>query len=121
MNNSQSIVMQLELELLAPATRSNYQRLDALLADDFLETGASGQTICKADVLAHLPQEQGLGFIASQMQAQLLSPTVVLVTYVASRHDADQTVVSKRSSVWVKQADHWQMRYHQGTLADNRQ
>lgn len=108
-------VMALELELLRPATRADAQRLDALLADDFHEVGAGGRAFGKDDVLARLPQEQGVGFDVQGMAAHVLAPEVVLVTYRATRSDEEGSAASMRSSLWVRGASGWQMRYHQGT------
>ena len=107
--------MQLERDLLDPAVRNDRQRLDQLISDDFVEVGAAGNSFGKADVLARLPGESGVAFTASEMNAQMLSRDVALVTYTATRSHAGQTVQSKRSSVWVLSAAGWQMRYHQGT------
>lgn len=115
MGSIESTVMALELELLEPAVRSDYQRLDALLADDFHEVGASGRSFGKADILLRLPGERGVAFATTDMQAYPLSSTVVLVTYQAIRSHAGETAHSKRSSVWVHRSHGWQMRYHQGT------
>ena len=118
MESVEAIVKELELELLQPATRANVQRLDVLLAEDFLEVGAAGQSFGKAHVLARLPSESGVAFVATQMQAHLLAPTVMLVTYVGERSYGDNVTRSKRSSVWVHNADNWQLRYHQGTYGE---
>jgi hypothetical protein len=117
MESVEAIVMQLERELLDPAVRSNGHRLAFLLADDFLEVGASGLSFGKPEVLARLPGESGIAFQASSMQAHLLAPGVVLVTYAAQRTHGGRTTHSLRSSVWVKNTSGWQMRYHQGTAA----
>ena len=118
MTSIEATVMDLEAELLQPTTRADADRLAVLLADDFLEVGAAGQSFGKAEVLARLPQETGVGFAATSMQAHLLAPTVVLVTYLAQRtHDGSATQ-SKRSSLWVKSPEGWQMRYHQGTYGE---
>ncbi len=87
MDSVESIVMSLEAELLQPETRINTQRLDALLARDFLEVGAAGRSFGKSDVLARLPREDGVTFVATEMQAQAIAATVVLVTYRAARMD----------------------------------
>ena len=117
MDNIEATIMQLELDLLDPAVRADSVRLDALIADDFLEVGASGLSFGKAVVLARLPDENGVSFSASAMQAYILAPTVVLVTYAAERSQQGHTNRSLRSSVWVKSPGGWQMRYHQGTTA----
>jgi hypothetical protein len=49
------------------------------------------------------------------MEAHVLAPDVVLVTYTVERTHDGHTVRSLRSSVWVSHDGAWQMRYHQGT------
>lgn len=115
MESIETTVMKLERELLDPTARSDRHRLDALLADDFFEVGATGRSFGKADVLSRLPHESGITFTATDMQAYLLSPDVALVTYLAIRTHAGEAIHSKRSSVWVHSSHGWQMRYHQGT------
>jgi hypothetical protein len=109
------LIEELELELLAPETRANRTRLDDLIADDFIEVGASGLTFGKDVVLAHLPDEQGVAFQASRINSRLLSPTVGLVTYDCVKTQGDSRVHSKRSSIWINKGGTWQMTYHQGT------
>lgn len=118
MDTIEAIVMGLEQALLQPAVRTDAGRLAALVADDFLEVAAAGHSFGKAEVLARLPHETGVAFVASSMQAHLLAPTVVLVTYLVERTHEGSTLRSRRSSLWVKGAEGWQMRYHQGTYAD---
>lgn len=55
MENAEAIVMQLERDLLEPDVRSDARRLDALIADDFLEVGAAGRAFGKSEVLIRLP------------------------------------------------------------------
>lgn len=117
MEDIEAIVMGLEEELLRPSARADAARLATLVADDFLEVGAAGQSFGKAEVLARLPHETGVGFTASAMQAYVLAPTAVLVTYLVQRTHEGAATRSKRSSLWVKNAAGWQMRYHQGTYA----
>lgn len=117
MESVEGMVMRLEQELLLPHVRASIQRLDELLADDFHEVGAAGHSFGRAEVLARLPHERGVGFLASDMQAYLLAPTVALVTYSARRTHEGGATHSRRSSVWVRNVGGWQMRYHQGTDA----
>lgn len=115
----EAAVMQLEIELLQPICRSNAQRLDALLTDDFVEVGATGRSFGKADVLSRLPVESGITFEATDMQALRLSPGVVLVTYQARRSHLGESAHSRRCSVWIQGSNGWQMRYHQGTYSES--
>ena len=117
MESDEAHVVQLERELLEPATRANLARVRELLADDFLEVGASGQSFGKAEVLSWLPAESGKSFAVTSIKAVTLGKGVILVTYAAERTYQGYITRSLRSSVWVKGAGGWQMRYHQGTAA----
>ena len=117
MESIEELVMRLELELLEPAVRADRARLDSLLAHDFLEVGSRGWSFGKPEVLARLPEESGIAFRASAMEAHTLAPGVILVTYSAERTHEGVTARSLRSSVWVQRERGWQMRYHQGTAA----
>lgn len=117
MDGIESTVVQLENELLDPAVRSDARRLDALISDDFVEVAASGRSFGKAEVLQRVPEETGIVFHASAMQAHVLATGVVLVTYSAERSQGGHSARSFRSSVWIKSIGGWQMRYHQGTGA----
>ena len=118
MDSTESIVMQLERDLLDPSVRNDRERLVRLIADDFQEVGAAGNSFGKDNVLARLPSESGVAFTASEMAAATLADNVILVTYVATRSHAGTTLRSKRSSLWVRNSIGWQMRYHQGTNSE---
>ena len=109
------LVEKLELKLLDPRVRADASRLDQLIADDFREVTGTGRTFGKNEVLARLPEENGVGFSTSNMCSRLLAPTVCLVTYRARRTHQGATVESERSSMWVK-SDGWRMTHHQGTV-----
>lgn len=115
MESIEAIAIRLERELLDPAVRADSRRLDALIADDFAEVGASDRIFGKPEVLARLPVEHGVAFTVEDMAARTLAPGVVLVTYTAVRSHDGHHARSHRSSIWVRNAGGWQMRYHQGT------
>jgi ribonuclease HI len=104
-------VLALERALLDPEVRHDPQHLDALLHEDFLEFGASGRRWDKAAVVAALPREPGGAPPAlSDVDAAVLAPGVVLITYTAR--------AALRSSLWLRGSDGaWRMRFHQGTRA----
>ena len=85
--------------------------LAGLIADDFVEFGASGRRWDAASIRELLA--------SSGVQAQLrledlettrLAPDVVLVTYRIGPPSP-----SLRSSVWLRRDGRWQLRFHQGT------
>ena len=113
----EALVAHLEHELLEGATRINTVRMAELLADDFLEFGASGVSYGKAEVMSLLPSESGRSFRVGTMQARTLSPSVILLAYAVENIDAGQTLRSLRSSVWVNRAGRWRLQFHQGSAA----
>lgn len=117
MQEAFDLVEKLELQLLEPRVRADASRLDQLIADDFREVAGTGRTFGKDEVLARLPDENGVGFLTSHMRSFLLAPTVCLVTYRAQRTHEGVSVISERSSIWVK-SDGWRMVHHQGTVTD---
>lgn len=111
-------LIELELELLKPQVRADASRLDALIADDFTEIAGTGRRFGKREAVSRLPAESGIVFATEHMQARLLSANVGLVTYDARRSASGSAVHSKRSSIWVRSSEAWQMIHHQGTLCD---
>ena len=76
-------IIKLELELLKPEVRSSLAALDRLIADDFLEFGASGLSFGKKEVMARLPDEVPPEFTASDFKLRELSSNVVQLIYRA--------------------------------------
>ena len=87
--------------------------LGALIAEDFLEHGASGATWDATSIRAILAKPPDDTVELAGFRAAALAPDVVLVTYrvVAPRR-------SNRASIWVRRDGRWQMRFHQGTSLD---
>jgi glyoxylase I family protein len=87
--------------------------LSALVADDFLEFGASGRTWTAADVRETLATEPPRDVPMEDFAVARLAVGVALVTYRSRdpRH-------ARRASIWVRRKGRWLLRFHQGTLAD---
>jgi hypothetical protein len=86
--------------------------LDDLIADGFLEFGASGRTWDEASMRQTLAgATRTLPEDLEDFAADSLSPDVALVTYRLGPPRP-----SNRSSVWVRRDGRWQVRFHQGTL-----
>ncbi|MGE8152962.1 DUF4440 domain-containing protein [Pseudomonas vancouverensis] len=112
MDLSQTL-LHLEQSLLTQSTRCNAEEVSHLLADDFIEFGASGMIWSKAEVLEQLPQEIFTPRTITRFTTKRLSECTVLVTY----HCHSATNNSLRSSIWRKQDEQWQMFFHQGTIS----
>jgi ribonuclease HI len=100
-------VMALERRLLDPRTRRDSAQVASLLHPDFWEIGASGTTWDRDEVVAALADDPGTCPRVSEMSARRVAHDVVLVSY--------STPGSRRSSLWVQDADGWRVRFHQGT------
>ncbi|MCC7522235.1 DUF4440 domain-containing protein [Candidatus Uhrbacteria bacterium] len=109
--------LELELSILSPEVRRSREKLDALLADDFMEIGSSGAMYKKHDTLTHLPNSTDkTEYELFDFDARSLSEELVQTFFKTKRtiNDSDVTI-SNRTSLWKKHGDSWQMVYHQGT------
>lgn len=104
----------LEGYMLDPHRRKS-TGVTALLADDFVEIGSSGNQYDKAQVLASLIEEVPVLVTAAHYSARRIGQDVVLITYRAWRH-TKPPVHSLRSSIWHFKEGKWLLTFHQGTL-----
>ncbi len=108
----------LEEHLLNPAIRRDPALVAPLLADNFIEFGASGRVFDKASILEDLQNESPRpASILTDFALRELSPTIILATYRATRLDSNGAPVSqsRRSSIWAHVNGQWQITFHQGT------
>lgn len=113
-------IQALELELHHPGVRCSVTRLHQLLHKDFHEVGRSGRAYDRETIICFLGEQKMSPSVASDdfLLAQLASD-VVLLTYRSAHQRPEGTLENHtlRSSVWVRVAESWQLRYHQGTPA----
>lgn len=111
-------LLHLEQRLLSQATRRDFEELSDLLADDFIEFGASGSIWTKTEVVEQLPQESFTQRTISQFAVKPLSEHTALVTYQCHAVILGQgcTIGSLRSSIWRQRGEQWEMVFHQGTI-----
>lgn len=107
----------LEQSLLDPLVRRSRARVSRLLAEDFVEFGASGTVYDKRSVLEAMACERPAVVAISDLKARSLSPELFLVTFRATRFDESGQPVDRslRSSLWQRSEGEWQLRFHQGT------
>jgi len=110
----------LEEELLQVDVRKSATRLEALLAEGFIEFGSSGQVFDKQDIIDSLRSESPARRSLTDFKALPLGPGAVLTTYRVVRYGApgEQSIHSLRSSVWRLLDGRWQMVFHQGTTLE---
>jgi len=105
----------LEQALQQSTTRSDATRLAQLLAEDFVEYGASGNVWgSRAQVIDGLQDEVFAARRITEFAVKLLSKGVALVTYRCHRSGVGTSLCS---SIWREEKGQWQMVFHQGTPA----
>ena len=110
----------LEVDLHHPGVRCSRERLEQLLHPVFHEVGRSGRSYNRETVIKFLAAQESQPLIESEnFSATLLSQGAALLTYRSAHieHGARLVHHTLRSSIWLKAATGWQMRYHQGTPA----
>ncbi|CAM0999639.1 DUF4440 domain-containing protein [Rhodanobacter sp. Root179] len=95
------------------SSRADFERM---VEADFWEVGASGQRYSRAhvlDVLEHrTPDPAEHGWTTRDFHCRELGPDTYLLTYTLEQGER----VSRRSTIWRRQADDWVILFHQGTL-----
>ena len=102
----------LESSLLNPTTRRDSEILTRVIADDFLEFGASGRAYNKKAVVDSLSTEPKRRFKVSVFHMRELAPGCALVTYRLR----EKKLTSLRSSIWILRDGNWEITFHQGTV-----
>ena len=108
------LIEALEQSLLDPSVRQSTEKLNRLIADDFVEFGSSGKIYNKQDCIK--PDEDSRKFVANDFKVEELSKDVMLATYKTT----EDGVASLRSSIWKRYGDEWKMIFHQGTKCEVR-
>lgn len=111
----------LEVELHHPGSRSSRARLERLLHPQFREVGRSGRRYDRATVIAFLETVAAHPDVESgDFSVDLLAPDVALLTYRSAQRQPAGALArhTHRVSLWMKTSVGWQLRYHQGTPAD---
>jgi ribonuclease HI len=105
-------VIALERALLRPDRRADREFLEAVLHPEFSEFGASGRHWRRAELIEALLAEDGFDPPEpTELAAQRLAADAILLTY--------RTPAARRSSVWLRVAGRWRLRFHQGTRVDS--
>jgi hypothetical protein len=101
-----------EQDLMQLATRSSRKKLEAFLAEDFVEIGSAGNVYDRESVISALLLEQPVAWSIVSFKAREVTEGVALVTYIATKGDGQSAL---RSSLWRRDEGKWKMVFHQGT------
>lgn len=106
----------LEEQLARPAARISRERLEELLAEEFVEYGSSGKVHDRASVIAGLSVQSPQAWSIADFKLTRLADDVALVTYIATQAGRGSTL---RSSLWKSSGGLWRMVFHQGTKLED--
>jgi hypothetical protein len=96
-------------------TRADFDRL---MAADYWETGASGRRYSREFVLDEMDRRYATGpyqdiWETSDFDCRLLAENLYLLTYTLLQ---DKHRTTRRTTIWQRTPDGWQIVYHQGTI-----
>lgn len=113
----EDLISGLEAELLQPGNRGSTDKLNELIAEEFIEVGESGARYTKKEVLELLPKQARARYAISDFQANEIAPDLVLATFTTAKtvKETGSTTHSRRSSLWRRREGRWQVVFHQGT------
>jgi len=105
----------LEVRVMTAAGAGRSHEIADLMADDFLEIGASGHKYSKSDVLEALPALPRRKFMLDDFQIRELAADIVLANYRSRAVAKDSIAWAHRTTVWVRRGGEWQIIFHQAT------
>jgi hypothetical protein len=111
------MLFELEQRLAQVDKRLSAEDAGSLIAEDFVEFGASGKVWSKAEIIAAMSQWAPIERIVENFSVRELSASVCLVTYkmVEVTQDRRNSHFTLRSSIWRYTGERWQIVFHQGT------
>jgi len=105
------LVLALEEELLRPETRADFGRMAMLLHPDFAEIGESGRMWTREEIINALRADPAANGGLDLLAVDRLGEDSILLTYRSRGRSGS----SLRSSLWLREAGQWRLRFHQGT------
>jgi len=106
-------VLQLERELQTAECRHDRARVSALLAEDFIEVGASGRVWDRSSTLELLGAESENDAV---IEVSHLTGRVIGDGFVMAHWDSDRRGRrARRTSLWRRESGGWRVLHHQGT------
>ncbi|MSQ32417.1 MAG: DUF4440 domain-containing protein [Dehalococcoidia bacterium] len=104
----------LEQQLLLAVVNKSIDKLNLMLAEDFLEVGRSGRKYNKRQVIESLTRVGGSPVPSiTQFKMMELSDGLFLSNYVSTNKVGG--LISRRTSIWRRSGAKWHLVFHQGT------
>ena len=105
----------LEEGLWCTDVRFDLEKMDRILAPDFFEFGRSGRAYERANILGLEAHQIKAKLPLPDFKVRLLAPDIAQVTYISIVTYEQGEERSRRSSIWSRTRNGWQLRFHQGT------
>lgn len=113
-------ILQIENDLLKPEVRQSVEKINELLADEFIEFCSSGNIYRhnKEKAIAESTNLESLNWEIEDFAITQLAEGILLATYKLIKHNElnENKKYSLRSSLWKCFDGKWKMIFHQGTL-----
>ena len=106
---------ELEIKVMTAAGERRAADIRGLIAEDFLEIGASGRTYTKSEVLAAIETAPLRKFQIEDFKIVASGNDWAMVSYRAGEKSEQSSTASWRSTLWVQREAKWQIIFHQGT------
>lgn len=120
MESIEKHILQLENDLLKSEIRKSSQKVNEILANDFIEfcSSGSGYHYKKGDVYQVADDSDSLHWEILDFKIKELSDDCILAMYKLIKHSElnGSKKYSLRSSIWKCYDGKWKMFFHQGTL-----
>lgn len=117
-NEDLDVLTKLEESLWVDETRFNKEYMESILASDFFEFGRSGRIYEREHTINVSRESINAKLPLKNFAVQGVTKEVFLVTYV-SEVQYGELELANRSSLWVKTADGFKLKFHQGTAVKN--
>lgn len=112
-------ILALEQEMHRTEVRRDRDRMEELLHPLFEEIGRSGKVYSRPDIIAEFTAGGSLPEIGvSEVNLKQVSAQLLLLSYVSFHKSTPDPRRTRRSSLWQRHADRWQIRFHQGTAME---
>jgi len=111
------VLYEAEMALTDPEVRRSREHVEALLHPEFSETGSSGEVYDRERMIEMMTGESPGEVIIRDFVAAPMSEDIALVTYRSVGLSGQE---ARRSSVWIRVGERWQLRHHQGTRVPDR-
>lgn len=115
MNDFDNGLYELEESLWKAETRFDRELMDKVFADDFFEFGRSGRVYDREELLSATGDKIDIRLPLENFKVRELSPDLVQTTYNSIVTYEEKVQYGRRSSIWSRKGDSWELRFHQGT------